>query len=521
MQQSTRLIANTLASYCRMVLTVGLGLVTTRIVYSQLGETDFGLQSVVGAGGSLLLIFSDALVGSAQRHLAFQLGRQDEDRLRVVFNSSLMVFGLTGLLMALVGLLGGPSLLRSLSIPADRMHPAAIALTLTVGVLALTCVTTPFRAAFTAHQSIIVATVLDLLASLLFLGGALLLMLLPGDRLIVHSVLVSAATIFLMGVTVAACIRSYPVLWPSLSHASRAEAAQMIGFASWGFFGSACWRLFMQGATIALNVFFGPVANAGYAVAMQVSGYQMSLAAPVPKATESAIVTLEAKHDRDAVRKLTLLCSKYQSLITLFFLVPFVFEAGPVLSLWLKTPPHHAVELVRWVLLAGWATTLTTGHQQSTLAHGTGLAKYTLLLSVTNLVALGVAVAMFMTGRVGPAALPATTAILTVLTAPLRAWFAGTLIDLSLLSWAREVVLPNLVVGVAAAAIAAIPHYTMPPNLARIVVVTVAFAVPAAALIWCGFLGTEERAHFLRSARNGVERLRKASGGRRIQEPVS
>lgn len=521
MQQSTRLIVNTLATYVRMVLTVGLGLVTTRIVYAQLGETDFGLQSVVGAGGSLLLIFSDALVGSAQRHLAFHIGRRDDERLRTVFNSGLMLFGLTGLMMLIVGIVGGPALLHSLKIPEERSHAAAVALAMTIGVLALTCATTPFRAAFTAHQSIVVASVIDLLASLLFLASAFLLLILPGDKLIIHSGLISVATLFVMAVTVALCMRYYPVLRPSLSYMSRAEALGMIGFASWGFLGSACWRLFMQGASIALNLFFGPVANAGYAVAMQVSSYQISLASPVPKAIEPAIVTLEAKHDRDAVRKLVLLCSKYQSLITLFFLVPFVFEAQAVLALWLRNPPHYAVELVRWVLIASWANTLTTGHHQSTVAHGSGLAGYTLLMSATNLVALAVAVGLFMTGRVGPAALPATNAILTVISAPMRAWFAGQLIGLPVWAWMRGVVLPNLAVGLVAGAVAAIPHYLMQPGLVRIVSVTAAFAAPALLIMWHGIVAAEEREHFLRLARSGCERVRAAFAARRIREPLA
>lgn len=520
MQQSTRLIVNTLATYVRMVLTVGLGLVATRVVFAQLGETDFGLQSVVGAGGSLLLIFSDALVGSAQRHLAFHIGRQDDERLRTVFNSGLMLFGLTGLLMVTVGLVGGPALLHSLQIPTDRTHATAVAFAITVGVLALTCATTPFRAAFTAHQSIVVASLLDLLASLLFLAGALFLIVLPGDKLIVYSVLLAIATLLVMAVTIALCMRHYPVFRPSFSYMSRAEALGMIGFASWGFLGSACWRLFMQGASIALNLFYGPAANAGYAVAMQVSNYQISLAAPVPKATESAIVTLEAKHDRNAVRKLVLLCSKYQSLITLFFMVPFVFEANSALALWLRNPPHYAVELVRWVLVASWANTLTTGHQQSAVAHGAGLARYTLLISATNLAALVVAVALFITGGVGPAALPATTAILTVLSAPLRAWFAGQLIDLPLLPWMRSVVLPNVAVGVVAGSLAAIPHYTMEPGLIRIVTVTLTFAGPALAIMWHVVLGAYEREHFIRSAHSGFERLRAAFAARRTREPL-
>lgn len=519
MQQSTRLIVNTLATYVRMVLTVGLGLLTTRVVYAQLGETDFGLQSVVGAGGSLLLIFSDALVGSAQRHLAFHIGRRDDERLRTVFNSGLMLFGLTGLAMAIVGICGGPALLHSLKIPADRSHAAAMALAMTIGVLALTCATTPFRAAFTAHQSIIVASAIDLLASLLFLASAFLLVILPGDKFIIHSALVSIATLSMMAVTVAICLRKYPVLRPSFSYMSRKEALGMIGFASWGFLGSACWRLFMQGASIALNLFFGPVANAGYAVAMQVSSYQISLASPVPRATESAIVTLEAKHDRNAVRRLALLCSKYQSLITLFFLVPFVFEAESVLKLWLKTPPHYAVELVRWVLFASWANTLTTGHQQANVAHGRGLARYTLLISATNLTALGIAVMLFTTGRFGPAALPATTAVLSALSAPLRAWFAGRMIDLSPWRWAREVLVPNLVVGIVAGALASIPHYTMHAGLPRIVAVTLAFAAPALVTMWYVALGKDERDYFVRCARSGVEWLR--AGLPQLTKPLS
>lgn len=496
MKQSNLLILNTVAIYGRMLLSVGFGIVATRLVFSRLGAADFGLNAVIGAGGSLLLIVSDALVGSAQRHISYEIGRGAQGRLREVFSSSVALFAATACIIAAIGAALGPQLLASLSIPPGREAVAGICYALTVGSLAVSCLVTPFRAALQAHQSIVLDAILDLLSSILNFTVALSLLAWPGDALLGFSMGSALVVLIIAAVAVAICLARYPAMRPTLRLVSWADVRHMIAYASWGFLGSACYRLFMQGATIALNVFFGPVANAGYALAMQLANYQHAITSPVSRAVAPAIVIHEAKKDRPTVRRLALLCSKYQTLLALMMLVPLCLEIDTVLEIWVRTPPPHAAWLTRWVLIGGWAALLTTGHQLTAVAHGQRLGTYTLLLSAVSLTGLLVAVGLFTFTDIGPVGLPFAVAMLYLASAPVRAWVAGSLIDLPVRAWVRAVLWPNCMVAAASAACGLAVHATMPAGLMRVVVVTFATTVGALLATWHLSIAHDERLRF-------------------------
>jgi hypothetical protein len=366
----------------------------------------------------------------------------------------------------------------------------------TVATLGVTCLTTPFRAAFQAHQAIILDALLDLLASGLNFCVALMLFLWPGDPLLGFSIGSALAITIVSIAAVVTCLARYPEMRPTIRLVSWPNMRHMIRYASWGFLGSACYRLFMQGATIALNVFFGPVANAGYALSMQLANYQHAITAPVARAVAPAIVMYEAKQDRPAVRRLALLCSKYQTLVALMMLIPLCLEIDTVLAMWVRNPPPHAAWLTRWVLVGGWGALLTAGHQLTTVAHGQRLGANTLLVSSVSLVGLAIAIALFAFTSIGPVGLPLTVAVLFIASAPLRAWFSGSFISLPVRDWIRAVVLPNLVVALAAGACGFAVHVLLPAGLGRVFTVTATSCLVSLIITWSVLLAPDERRRF-------------------------
>jgi len=200
MQQSTRLIVNTLSTYVRMVLTVGLGLLTTRVVYAQLGETDFGLQAVVGAGGSLLLIFSDApssavLSGTSLFTLASKIRNNFGS-----FSIRACCFSVSrASLMATIGWACGPVLLHSLQIPAGRQQAASLAFALDDRRACDHVCDDAFPSRFYRPSIDRRCEPARWLRLTPIFGGSTSPDDSPGDRLVVHSLLASAATVIVMG----------------------------------------------------------------------------------------------------------------------------------------------------------------------------------------------------------------------------------------------------------------------------------------------------------------------------------
>ena len=72
--QNKQIAKNTIVLYLRMVLTLGVGLYTVRMVLKILGVEDYGIYNVVGGTVSLLSFVVNSMASASQRYLSFELG---------------------------------------------------------------------------------------------------------------------------------------------------------------------------------------------------------------------------------------------------------------------------------------------------------------------------------------------------------------------------------------------------------------------------------------------------------------
>ena len=97
-----RIANNTIFLYMRMILAMGISLYTSRVVLSQLGVTDFGVYNVVGGVVAMFSVLNSAMAGSTQRYLTFELGRNDINRLNIVFNTGVQIHLLIALIVVII-----------------------------------------------------------------------------------------------------------------------------------------------------------------------------------------------------------------------------------------------------------------------------------------------------------------------------------------------------------------------------------------------------------------------------------
>lgn len=80
-----RIAKNTILLYLRMLLTIVVGLYTSRVVLNTLGVSDYGVYNVVGGIVAMLSFLNSALTAASQRFISFELGRGDKDKLKTIF----------------------------------------------------------------------------------------------------------------------------------------------------------------------------------------------------------------------------------------------------------------------------------------------------------------------------------------------------------------------------------------------------------------------------------------------------
>ena len=156
MTSSQRIIVNTAAQYLRTIINVCLSLYATRLILAVLGQTDYGIYSVVAGIISMLAFITNALVSTTQRYLSFHHGKGDKQVVHQVFgNSMLLHLLITGLLAIVFGLLAYPVIHHVLHIEPERLQAAMWVYVTAVVMLCLSFVTAPFRALFIARENIV------------------------------------------------------------------------------------------------------------------------------------------------------------------------------------------------------------------------------------------------------------------------------------------------------------------------------------------------------------------------------
>lgn len=504
MNQSNLLIRNVLVTYGRMLLTVGLGLYTTRLLFQALSDEDIGIFSVLGASVALMEVVRAALTESAMRHLAICAGEGDEEKFSRVANTAYRLFGMVAAVIYAVGLLATP-LVFLLSIPEDRVTAAVWVYQCSLLNMARTVLFAPVNATLVSRQAMVVQAMLALPNSLLMLMITAALFYLPGDRLVNYAILNLSVQALLSVVGAAVCFRLIPGSRPRLGVFERSMIRELIVFAGWTTLGGMLWTLRMRGSAIVLNLFFGPAVNASWEAANRIVGYMNKLVGAIAQAATPAIITAEGAGSRSSMVRLALVSCKYTGLIGSFFAAPIVLDADNILRVWFVSPPEGAVVFSQLLVASLALFGLTRGFgpaMQATNEIGDLIRAFAPL----TILPVPVAAAGYWLGA-PPEFVGQTILLVTVALAVGQARFVGKRLGFGVGEWAAAAVAPALLVAVIGGVAAWATRLAMPVGPPRIVAVFGAYAAAAAPATWVLAMTAGERTLFVRFARRAAESL--------------
>ena len=117
-----------------------------------------------------------------------------------------------------------------------------------------------------------------------------------------------------------------------------------------------------QGSSVLVNVFGGARATAAFGLAGQATNQAATLTVGVIRATYPEVVLREGRGDRASSVRLALLTTKYATLLTLMWMLPFYAEVEHVLGIWLTSVPEHTGEFVRLLMLVILFDNLSVGY---------------------------------------------------------------------------------------------------------------------------------------------------------------
>ena len=376
-----RIAKNTLVLYVRMIFMTLLGLFTSRIVLQTLGVSDYGVLSAVGGVISMMGILTKSLSKSISRHLTFELGKGDKEKLKDVFSTSVNVQLAIAIVILLVGsTLGMWFLNNKMNIPDGRMDAANWVMWSTIIGFMISLINVPYSAAIVSHERMSVYAYMTIFEALLSLLVVSVLYFSPVDKLKLYAALTICSAFIVRFIYMVYCRRKFEECRYRFVF-NIPMLKELTGFAGWNFFGEGAWIFNTQGIDLLINIYFGVTLNAARGIAGQVNALSTKFVTNFMTALGPQITKTYAAGNLPQMHQLVCRGAKFSFFLTILFAIPFGFEAEKLLTLWLGIVPEYTVIFVRLTFISAITTVL--GNTLVTAQYATGkIRKYQIVMTI-------------------------------------------------------------------------------------------------------------------------------------------
>lgn len=328
-------------------------LYTVPIILRTLGIEDYGIYNVVGGIVSMFSFIGSSLASGSQRFIAFALGKGNKKDLIEVFNTTVTIYYIIGIISFLVlELLGVWFLNFKMNIPVGRLEAANWTFQLSLFTFLISLTSIPYNSAIIAHEKMSLFAYLGLLECGMKLIIAISLPLFLCDHLIVYSLFLCIVTIIIRVVYQVYC-HIYFVECRKLSLCFNSLLRKkMVSYTSWNMIGSVALIFRQQGLNIVLNLFFGPLLNAAHSIAQQLNGVLTQFVNNIYIASRPQITKLYATQQIEPMWVLVKESSKMSFFLLTYLSIPAFIELDFILKLWLNDVPAYTVAITRLFIAA-------------------------------------------------------------------------------------------------------------------------------------------------------------------------
>lgn len=490
-----RIAKNTLVLYIRMLITMGIGLLTSRVILDSLGVEDYGIYNLVGGFVAVFTIVRAGLLTATQRFITYDLGTGDKNELNNTFSTCVIIFVFLSVAIFILAELIGVWFIEShLTIPDNRMKAAHWVFQLSVLTLVITLVSYPYNALVIAHErmkAFAYISVYEAVSKLLIAYG---LYVSSYDRLIIYAFLLFLVHLSMRIMYSFYCKRHFEeskvkwaINWPKIR--------KIYSFTGWEMFGSIAHIGFTQGLNILLGMFFNPVVNAARGIAVQVQSMITSFVHNFQMALNPQITKSYAKNDLDYTYKLIYASSKCSFYLLLFFSLPIILEADTLLRLWLVNVPEYTIVFFRLIIITAIIDSLSNPIIK--LVESTGNIKYYQL--IVGGILLMIVPVSYIVLRLGgaPYSVFIVHVILSVIAFVVRLFMSSRVAGLSIYIFCKEVLLPIFVVTPLSVILPLLFHLCIGGDIPRLLIVFLVSFISTVAVVYLWGLKSNERNMFL------------------------
>lgn len=362
MNNNRKIALNTGVIYVKLLVSVVIGLYTSRVVLQALGADDYGLYSVVGGIVSFLNVIGTTMITVSYRFISVELGKGDKKGINKVFNTVLLIHFLLALsLLLLGGAIGLFYVNNYLNVAAEKLSDARFVLYISLTTTALSLITVPFRGLIQAHEKFVFSSTVEVVELLIKLICVIGLAEYAGNRLRLFTLIIALTTIVAFVSFFLFCFSRYREYIRFKFNKRIDDYKNVFSFAWWSLLGAIAFVGKEQGAAMIINSFFGTALNAAFGLASQINRYAMMFTKGLSQSATPQIMKSYGANDSDRVLFLVYTISRVSTLLMLFIVIPLFLCMDDILKLWLKTPPEYTAIFAKFMLINTLITMLGAG----------------------------------------------------------------------------------------------------------------------------------------------------------------
>ena len=430
---------NTMFLYFRMLLTMAIGLFTSRIVLQVLGIDNYGIYTLVGGVVVLFTFINNSLLSGTQRFLSYELGKKDS-KIKEVFSSCFRLH----LILSLIFLIAAETIglwfvNTQLIIPEDRLYAANWVYQFSVITCVINIIRCPLNATLISYERMGIYAYIGILEAVLKLVVAYLLYISPIDKLISYAILTFASMLIVLATNTIYTIKKLPEI-KLIKIPDKRLMKEVINFSKWTIFGSIANVGMEQGLSIIVNLFYGVAGNAAVGIANQVNSHITGFVSNFQVALNPQLTKNEASKDRERQYNLIFKSAKFSYFIMLFLAAPIVLNLDYILHIWLGNYPPHTTSICMFIIIGVLIETLSGPLWVSIFATGK-IRTYQIVISCILLMNVPLALLIGKTG-LPPAGVYAVRALIFIFALTTRLIYLKKLINLEFTKFLKNVIYP-------------------------------------------------------------------------------
>ena len=366
-----RLAINTIILYCKLIITIVISFIASRLVLDALGASDFGLYNVVGGIVTMLNTLGAGMVATSYRYMAVEIGKGADGNPNKVYNTIFVIHIVLALFLILVcETIGVYYVNNYLNVAEGKTDDALFVLHLSVLATVFSVVTVPTYGLTIARERFLFPAIVDIISALLKIGLIILLFYTDGNKLRLYAIFLAVVHIVPpIALTIYCKIKDSEVVKWSFNH-SWADYKGVLAFAWWILLGAIACLATVQGASMVINFFFGTVLNAAFGLASQLYAATNQFTSTLRQAAVPQIMKSYSSGDTSRSLDIVYTISRYSFLFILIPAVPLIVCIKGALKVWLGSPPEYTDIFIILLLINGMIANLGSGFDASIQASG-------------------------------------------------------------------------------------------------------------------------------------------------------